>query len=245
MYNTDQPLFEFKMLVTGYEPYLDHGVNPAEEVALLLNSSCDIVYLRHPHTLRLCYEGVSMPVSFKGSRWAAGELRRSPLKWDGILHLGFESSAKGLKLETIAANVESSDEYGYMANADVPCQKEGTPFRYIHKGGPCVLPTTAPLSYFTLTDLSALLEASGHGDLVTLETWSRDAGTYYCNDQFYSTLNAVRLGSDAGSSLIPVMFVHLPSPDVISFENLAVMVKFIAQSVMLGKVGLLPAEVGY
>lgn len=67
-----------------------------------------------------------------------------------------------------------------------------------------MLPTTAPLSYFTLTDLSALLEASGHGDLVTLETWSRDAGTYYCNDQFYSTLNAVRLGSDAGSSLIPV-----------------------------------------
>lgn len=73
-----------------------------------------------------------------------------------------------------------------------------------NKGGPCVLPTTAPLSYLDLQDLAALLETSGHSDLVSLETWSRDAGTYYCNDQFYSTLNAVRAGSDAGSSLIPV-----------------------------------------
>lgn len=39
-------------------------------------------------------------------------------------------------------------------------------------------------------------------------------------------------------------FVHLPNPDVISLEDMAVMVKFIAESVMLGTVGLLPAEPG-
>lgn len=48
---------------------------------------------------------------------------------------GFESSARGLKLETIAANVKSSERYGYMHNAEVPCQKEGTPFEYIHEVG--------------------------------------------------------------------------------------------------------------
>lgn len=46
---------------------------------------------------------------------------------------GFESSARGLRLETIAANVKSSEDFGYMWNADVPCEKEGTPFDYIHE----------------------------------------------------------------------------------------------------------------
>lgn len=69
---------------------------------------------------------------------------------------------------------------------------------------PCVLPTTAPLSYLNLDDLTALLKASGNGDLVSLQTWSRDAGSYYCNDQFFRTLHAIRSGTPAGSSLLPV-----------------------------------------
>lgn len=46
---------------------------------------------------------------------------------------GFESKAKGLRLETVAANVMSSEDYGYMMNADIPCSKTGTPFQYIHE----------------------------------------------------------------------------------------------------------------
>lgn len=78
------------------------------------------------------------------------------------------------------------------------------------QGSPCILPTTAPLSHLSLGELAALLERSGHGDLVSLETWSRDAGAYYCNDQFYRTLHAIREGAHATSlsngiiSLVPV-----------------------------------------
>lgn len=74
------------------------------------------------------------------------------------------------------------------------------------QGAPCILPTTAPVSYLDLRDLTALLEDVGHADLVSLETWSRDAGAYYCNEMFYRTLHAIReLGapSEDGSSLIP------------------------------------------
>jgi len=74
------------------------------------------------------------------------------------------------------------------------------------QGSPCILPTTAPVSYLDLGDIAALLEDGGHADLVSLETWSRDAGAYYCNEMFYRTLHAVRkLGtpSEDGSSLIP------------------------------------------
>jgi len=50
-----------------------------------------------------------------------------------LLRKGFESSAKGLRLETIAANVKTTDDYHYLWNSDIPCQKEGTPFEYIHE----------------------------------------------------------------------------------------------------------------
>ncbi|CAN0529788.1 unnamed protein product, partial [Ectocarpus sp. 12 AP-2014] len=89
----------------GYEPFLDNLVNPAQSVAGSLNGTCDTVYLTHPRTMRLCYEGVSVPVTAEGSGWAARQLEETPARWGGIIHLGFESSAKGLRLETIAANV--------------------------------------------------------------------------------------------------------------------------------------------
>ncbi|CAN0405521.1 unnamed protein product, partial [Ectocarpus sp. 13 AM-2016] len=59
-------------------------------------------------------------------------------------------------------------------------------------GSPCILPTTAPVSFLDLGDLAELLQDGGHADLVTLETWSRDAGAYYCNEMFYRTLHAIR-----------------------------------------------------
>ena len=68
------------------------------------------------------------------------------------------------------------------------------------------------MSYLDLRDLAALLEDGGHADLVSLETWSRDAGAYYCNEMFFRTLHAIReLGapSEDGSSLIPASSVRV------------------------------------
>lgn len=91
---------------------------------------------------------------------------------------------------------------------------------FLWQGSPCVLPTTAPLSYLDMQGLAALLEHSGHDNLVSLETWSRDAGVYYCNEQFYRTLHAIRVAARMldGFSMIPVSCelgrkqnVHFPS----------------------------------
>lgn len=65
------------------------------------------------------------------------------------------------------------------------------------------------MSFLDLGDLAELLQDGGHADLVSLETWSRDAGAYYCNEMFYRTLHAIReLGTPSvdGSSLIPASF---------------------------------------
>lgn len=76
------------------------------------------------------------------------------------------------------------------------------------------------------------------------ELWSRDAGTFYCNEVLYRTLDVVRsrrlrplrssfhatgTGSsstaDAGrASLLPAVFIHLPSPNVSSARASAVLV---------------------
>ncbi|CAM9854460.1 unnamed protein product [Choristocarpus tenellus] len=133
MHKMDAPLFDFNILVTGYLPFLNFTVNPAFEAMEVLNGTCDTVYLQHPRTFRLCYEGMPLPVSLEGSTRVAGILENDPYKWDGIIHLGFESSAKGLRLETIAANVLAAEENGHIRNADVPCNKKGTPYKDIYE----------------------------------------------------------------------------------------------------------------
>ncbi|CAM9521775.1 unnamed protein product [Discosporangium mesarthrocarpum] len=243
LYNVDRPLFDFNVLVTGYLPFGKHPVNPAFEVAQSLNRSCDTIYLRQPHTFRICYEGMALPVNTEGSSKVAGILETDPYRWDGILHLGFESEAKGLRLETIAANVKATEEYGSMWNAEIPCNKEGTPHEDIFKDAPCVLPTTAPVSYLDLMGMAELLSQNGLTDLVSRETWSRDAGAYYCNDIFFRTLHTVR-GQESpwgGSQyMVPVMFVHLPTHKVVGGRDMVRMVSYIAESMMVGTVGLIP-----
>lgn len=52
-----------------------------------MNGTCNTVYLKPPRTMRLYYEGVSVPVTTEGSAWAAGELEKDPRRWNGIIHL--------------------------------------------------------------------------------------------------------------------------------------------------------------
>ena len=72
----------------GYEPFLDHATNPAHEVAVSLNGTCDVVPLTRPsRTVRVCYDGVAVAVSPEGSSWTARALQEAPRRWDGIIHL--------------------------------------------------------------------------------------------------------------------------------------------------------------
>lgn len=99
---------------TGYEPFLDHAVNPAHEVAVSLNGTCDVVSLTRPsRTVRVCYEGVSVAVSPEGSSWTARALQETPRRWDGIIHL--VRTRQRLILPHAVSSTNVVNEYGTPA----------------------------------------------------------------------------------------------------------------------------------
>lgn len=211
-----------RVLVTGYGAWGNTTVNPAQLVAEALNATC---------VDGVCFEGWVVPVNTTGASRAAAALlaRPDPLAapWDAVVHIGLESSSKGLRVETMAANVKASDTHESWS-ANVPCNKTGTEWEPIDAAAPCLLAATLPLGAITFDS-----DTDGPPEL-----WSRDAGTFYCNEALFRTLAVVRsqrLGpasSRPGRSapgaafraapgvpeavaapraLLPVGFIHLPT----------------------------------
>ena len=117
-------------------------------------------------------KGSTAVSSLIASRCAA-EPAKCP--WDAVIHMGLEYFARGLLLETVGANVKAQGAAhnslvfrpNAMCNASIVCDP-------IVPDGP------------------DLLAASWHMGLLNPSTtrppkwgnlgWSRDAGTYYCNE---------------------------------------------------------------
>ena len=160
-----------RVFVTGFEPFLAFPANPSGEVALALNGKC----VQHG-SASICFTGVQIPVTQSGIIAGASQAHGTGGKWDAVLHLGLENSAKGLKLEAIAANVQATTSGSTLWSVDVD-PSAATP---AIAGAPWLQPTTAPLSCSWLAKLQELTR-SRHLKNVT-EVWSRDAGTYFCNE---------------------------------------------------------------
>ena len=207
------------VLVTGYEPFGNMSMNPAEAIARALNRTCT-------ESRSMCVHSLVLPVNRSGAKHVA-ELLAEGERYDGVIHLGFEQVSKGLRLEIAAANVLATDS-GRGWSAEVPCNKTNTTWSEVEEGAPCLLATTAPLDRLIfplptrpLTDSQpAAVDRSDSERDGPLELWSRDAGVFYCNEVYYRTLLAVRRGripparSEAGArgepSLMPAVFVHVP-----------------------------------
>lgn len=232
------------VLVTGYQPWGSLTHNPAAGVATRLNGtrvgSCVI-------------ESVSLPVSREGAEWAARRLASSNGRIAAVIHLGFESRAKGLKLEVAASNVaalsnatEPSAGPGSVGDAegDRHGRCDASPADEIEPSAPCLLASTAPLD---LISLPPAVEAWSR-DGTVYEAWSRDAGTFFCNEQYFRTLLAIRslrlapppprsrhkLPPPEGS-LLPTLFVHLPPEDLHEEAEVAKVVQAIAERMVLGR----------
>lgn len=223
------------VLVTGFEPFGNLTSNPAEEVARRLNGSC---------TAGVCLEGWSLAVDGAGVEAPAERIAAGGQHWDAVIHLGFESVAKGLRIETMAANVKASNHSGW--SADVPCNKTGTVFEDVHRGAPCLLATTAPLDALALPLLprpgpaSDATDPEGGGEAP--ELWSRDAGVFFCNEIYFRSLRAVRAnlvapGSGGGGRgrLLPVVFIHLPPLNTSSVMESADFVRSVAERLVSGQ----------
>ncbi|CAE7426019.1 pcp [Symbiodinium natans] len=159
------------ILLTGYNPWANFTQNPSGEVAAALNGSI---------VERLMVHSIRVDVNEAGVLQAQEMVQQSG--WDAIVHLGFEDEAKGLKLETMAANKRALHK-GKVASA-----------------GPELLPTTGDLGAV------ALNTNNPH------ELWSRDAGDFFCNEIYYRTLYSVREHRRlrCPGALIPSIFIHVP-----------------------------------
>ena len=98
-----------------------------------------------------------------------------------------------------------------------------------HRPYGALSPATFDMARLDVTDALAPISASVKaykqsrgddegelGDDAIASIWSRDAGTYYCNEALYrssSTIRKLRVTHPrAPSLLLPFAFVHLPSP---------------------------------
>ena len=156
-----------RVLVTGFKPWGNYTSNPSQDVAMQLNGSC---------VAGVCIEGRSLSVDRAGVDVIAHRVVEANQHWDAVIHLGFESVSKGLRIETAAANIVSSEMCHGCWSTDVPCDKGGSGWRDIHPGSPCLLATTAPLDALALPLLRPPRAPGTSGS--ALELWSRDAGTY-------------------------------------------------------------------
>jgi len=219
----------YEVLLTGFGPFDNFTANPTERVARMLNNSCRNGVCFHSHVLPVSADGVSTASSLVAGRWVNGGTEAASdhpagNRWDAVLHLGFEDHARGLKVETMARNARARPRGapgGAPSNSDSCLDEEA-----IVPGRACLLPTTAPLN---LVDLPMLVQGIAPDEV---ELWSRDAGSYYCNEVYYRSLLALR--STRSRSLTPCLFVHMPQLNAnLSLDDMAVFTGNLAEG-MLG-----------
>jgi hypothetical protein len=123
------------VLVTGFLPFLDYDDNPSGDVASMINGSClkfPFIERTGPSCIDVCFDGWILPVNTSGSSMVANILNSGEsFGYDSILHLGLESAAKGLKLETFASNqlaevTESTDITTFCLNNSNFAQPTGS-----------------------------------------------------------------------------------------------------------------------
>jgi len=154
------------VLVTGFEPFGGHTVNPSGEVAKAVAgrvvASCRV-------------ESAVLPVHHAEAaarvRALLGELAPAV-----VLHLGLAEGRARIALERVALNVM---DYPIPDNAGVRVGDE-----------PCV--PGGPAAYLATLPLGALLAALTAEGIPAYV--SNTAGTFLCNQTLYTTLHAIEQG---------------------------------------------------
>lgn len=224
----------FNVLVAGFGPFTnDNGTtytsNPSAETALALDNSCYPLSALLPATApnstsRVCFMGWNVTVDHRGAAEVQNALRLGSIQragLDAIIHLGLENSAAGLKIETVGANLLADPQFvgeriQPWAPAISPVTIDLGRLQVVHDA---LAPVVAAENRFAA--------AVGRSTNKTVgEAWSRDAGTFYCNEALFRTTATVReLGvraPNAADRLLPAVFVHLPNATVASVAEVLV-----------------------
>lgn len=162
-------------------------------MASWLDKKCIPSDLENVPDFEVCFSSLLLPVNETGAtRPAEVLLSGGAQNYDGVVHMGLENGAKGLKLETVGVNA-----LGSRMSEKFPAVP----------GAPLLLPITADLGNLMIPEL---LDDLGQ------EVWSRDAGLFFCNEVLYRTMHAIRstplILRGTKSTLLPAIFIHLPCP---------------------------------
>ncbi|AIC95623.1 pyroglutamyl-peptidase I family protein [Shouchella lehensis] len=152
-----------KMILTGFEPFLDHDANPSE----LIVSALDEKVING-----LQVKSVVLPVSFQ----RAAEKMKTLIKEENpaaIVMLGLAGKRTAISLERVAINVMDGpeDNDGVVMND-----------QRINEKGPAAYFSTLPLREIE----TAVKEYDPHVYV------SNTAGTYVCNALMYETLHELK-----------------------------------------------------
>jgi pyroglutamyl-peptidase len=152
------------ILVTGFEPFGAHTVNPSEGLAKAVDGRRvgDFGILGAVLPVRHTDAATRLAATLADTRPAA------------VVHLGLAGGRARVALERVAVNVmdyEQPDNAGFRAS-----------------GEPCI--PGGPAAYFSTLPLAAMLKALVADGIPAYA--SNTAGTYLCNQTLYWTLHAVR-----------------------------------------------------
>lgn len=179
-----------RILVSGFQPFLDERINPTEAIVNYVNS-CDSHHARWcgPNS-KLDVRGVVLPVLFDRA-FQRLEQERSAFNPDVILSFGLAGGRETFDIEQVALNFRGSDTGSSEARTD----NDGVLGRgKIDAGAPMVLPTTLPSD-----EILRALQAAG---IPARKSFS--AGTYVCNDLFFQMQNRLRF------TRVQSGFIHVP-----------------------------------
>lgn len=178
------------ILVTGFVPFLKHGVNSSQAVVERLARS-------RPPGVRL--STLVLPVEFgKGFDVLREYLERERPR--AIVLTGMAAGARNVRLERLAVNLADCESFAVRGRRTVrrPDNGGAEPLdQPIVPGGPLARPARADVKA-----LGRALKARG----LPVEL-SLSAGSYVCNDIYYRTLDHLERTSDPAACL----FVHLPA----------------------------------
>jgi len=175
------------VLVTGYPKFSNFKENISEKMIQYLNEKI------FPN-----FEVITslLSVDENGSDMTANRIINNE-KFDAIIHLGFSVNRDIISLEKFAYN-----EYE-MANSDNSGRKivSGS----IIKDDLEIYETTA-----SIYGIDQLLNNNKY------ICWSSNPGRFICNETYFKTLSALSK-SNLENKTLPVLFIHLPSEENLSF----------------------------
>lgn len=246
------------VLITGFGPFLNYTTNPSQLVASQLGGNCFIVS-PSSSSFKVCFNSTILSVDTTGSTTVSNYLASfnnataSDIPFDLILHLGLEDVAAGLKLETIALNQLASASPATQPIVPNGPQLLPSTIDLSHiRISDLYSSVQAKLELDSLVKDTVVRSSSSkiknnnnnsnnNEETISMtrytaddsETWSRDAGTYYCNETLYRTLFAIRslnLRRSISRSLLLATFVHLPNLNVMTVDVMAsLVVEYVGQ----------------